>query len=275
MVRTLLVVLHYPSVRAPERDIEAVRQSTSRLLRTVNELTDAQMHEPCLLPGWSRAELVTHLARNADGFRGMAEAIARGEIGVMYPGGVEQRAADIAAGRGERASTLTADLRRSVDALADAWRQHPVDAWDREGKLISGTRTIRDSVFMRLRELELHHVDLGLDYDSNEWPIAFVSRTLDDTVRTLPARAKARRVDVSGRYRIEATDHGAFWDVVIDRDDVTVLDADPHVAADAVVSGWGCDLLAWLTGRRASAGTVTVSGDDVGALRLPTWFPFP
>jgi hypothetical protein len=56
---------------------------------------------------------------------------------------------------------------------------------------------------------------------------------------------------------------------------VVVVDADPSVAADAVVGGWGCDVLAWLTGRRASAGTVTASGDDLGALRLPTWFPFP
>ena len=272
---TLVVVLHYPFVPAPVRDIEAVRQSTNRLLRSVGELTDAQMHEPCLLPGWSRAELVTHLARNADGFRGMAEATARGDVGLMYPGGIEQRAADIAAGRGERASVLVADLRKSVDGLAESWRAHPDDAWDREGKLILGTRTIRDSVFMRWRELELHHVDLGLDYDSNEWPIAFVSRTLDDTMCTLPARAKARRADVSGRYRIEATDHGRAWDVIIDRDDVVVVDADPSVAADAVVGGWGCDVLAWLTGRRASAGTVTASGDDLGALRLPTWFPFP
>jgi maleylpyruvate isomerase len=227
------------------------------------------------LPGWSRAELVTHLARNADGFRGMAEATARGEVGVMYPGGTEQRAADIAAGRGERASMLTTDLRKAVDGLAEAWRRHPDDAWDREGQLIQGTRTIRDSVFMRWRELELHHVDLGVAYDSNEWPIGFVSRALDDTVRTLPARAKPRRADVSGRYRIEATDHGQAWDVVIERDESTVVDADATIAPDAVVTGWGCDLLAWLTGRRASAGTVTAGGDDITALRLPTWFPFP
>jgi maleylpyruvate isomerase len=275
MVPTLLVVLHYPFVPAPERDIEAVRQSTSRFVRTVDELTDAEMHEPCLLPGWSRAELVTHLARNADGFRGMAETSARGDVGVMYPGGVEQRAADIAAGRGERASLLRADLRKAVDGLAEAWRVHPDDAWDREGRLIQGTRTIRDSVFMRWRELELHHVDLGVAYDSNEWPIAFVSRTLEDTMRTLPARAKPRRGDVSGRYRVEATDHGQAWDVVIGRDDASVVDADLTVAPDAVVTGWGCDLLAWLTGRRASAGTVTASGEDLGVLRLPTRFPFP
>ncbi len=268
-------MLHYSFVAAPERDIEAVRLSTSRFLRTVDELTDAQMHDPCLLPGWSRAELVTHLARNADGFRGMAEATARGDVGVMYPGGIEQRAADIAAGRGVRATTVTADLRRAADGLAAAWRQFPGDAWDREGKLIQGTRTIRDSVFMRWRELELHHVDLGLAYDSNEWPIGFVGRALDDAMCTLPARAKARRTDMSGRYRVEATDHGRAWDIVITRDAVTVVAAEPGVAPDAVVSGWGCDLLAWLTGRRASAGTVTAAGDDLGALRLPTWFPFP
>ena len=49
--------------------------------------------------GLEPAELLTHLARNADGRR-MVEAAARNEVAPMYPGGPDQRAADIAAGGG-------------------------------------------------------------------------------------------------------------------------------------------------------------------------------
>ena len=71
----------------PVADIELVRHASRRLLRTADELTDDEVGEPCLLPGWSRAELLTHLARNADGTRGMVEAAARNEVAPMYPGG--------------------------------------------------------------------------------------------------------------------------------------------------------------------------------------------
>ncbi len=76
---------------APVAEIEAVRQGTRRILLAVGDLTDEQAAAPSRLPGWTRAEVLTHLARNADGGRGIAEAAARGEIGAQYPGGVEQR----------------------------------------------------------------------------------------------------------------------------------------------------------------------------------------
>ena len=117
----------------PVSDIEAVRLGTRRILRTVGELTDEQVAAKSLLPGWSRAELLTHLARNADGGRGIAQAAARGEVGAQYPGGAEQRAAGIAAGRGVNAAALLADLRRSCDALMEAWMQLPDGRVGRHG----------------------------------------------------------------------------------------------------------------------------------------------
>src|SRR5262245_19044461 len=85
-------------VRAPTADIEQVRQATRRLLASVEELSDDDVAEPCALPGWSRAELLTHVARNADAHRNTVEAGARGEVADMYPGGAAQRTDAIAAG---------------------------------------------------------------------------------------------------------------------------------------------------------------------------------
>ena len=136
-------------MHAPVADIEAVRQGTRKVLRAVADLTDEQAAAQSRLPGWTRAEVLTHLARNADGVRGIAEAAARGEVGTQYPGGAEQRGAEIAAGRGARAAALLADLRRSCDALMEAWHHLGDDAWERPGRSLNGERTQRNWIWSR------------------------------------------------------------------------------------------------------------------------------
>ena len=173
---------------APAAEIEAVRQGTRRLLAAVADISDVQAAEGSLLPGWSRAEVLAHLARNADGGIGLARAAARGEVGVQYPGGAQQRLAGIAAGRDERAAQLLADLRRSCDALMEAWMEVPDDGWDAIGLSLGGPRTQREWVWSRWREVEVHHVDLGLGYSAADWPVGFVTRGLADALDELPVR---------------------------------------------------------------------------------------
>ena len=262
-------------VPAPVAEIEAVRLGTRRVLRAVGDLTDEQAAAPSLLPGWTRAEVLTHLARNADGGRGLAQSAAQGEVGSQYPGGLEQRAAGIAAGRGVNAAALLADLRRSCDALMEAWTQLPDEAWDGIGRSLTGQRTQREWVWSRWREVEVHHVDLGLGYSAAEWPVAFVTRGLDDAFADLPHRATDRRripSDVS--FRIEATDHDRAWTVHLNGSATHVeRDDSASLPVDGTITGWGCDALAWLYGRDASGAGLTASGDLTG-LRLPDWFPY-
>ena len=258
----------------PVADIEAVRQGTRRALDAIDDLTDEQAAAKSLLPGWSRAELLTHLARNADGGRGIAEAAARGEIGMQYPGGLEQRAAGIAAGRGVRAAALLADLRSSCDALMESWHALPGDAWDRVGKSVGGQRTQREWVFARLREVEVHHVDLGLGYSPAEWPVVFVTRGLSEALAELPDRSSRRGRSENAAFRLEATDHDRAWVVRIESRTTVEPDDAALASVDGVVSGWGCDLLAWLYGREPSGAGLTAGG-DLSALRLPDWYPYP
>ena len=199
-------------MRAPVADIEAVRQGTRKVLRTVADLTDEQAAAQSRLPGWTRAEVLTHLARNADGGRGLAEAAARGEVGMQYPGGAEQRAAEIAAGRGARAAALLADLRRSCDALMEAWHHVPDDAWDCPGRSLTGQRTQREWVWSRWREVEVHHVDLGLGYSPSEWPVAFVragSTTRSPTFPIARSAIACRSTPTSGSRRPTTTAPGS------------------------------------------------------------------
>jgi maleylpyruvate isomerase len=257
----------------PVADVEAVRAATRVLLATVDELGDDQMREPSRLPGWSRAEVVAHLARNADGAARVAQAAARGDVGKQYPGGAAQRAAEIAAARDLKASVLRSDLRRSCDALMDAWAALPDDAWALAGRTLAGERPLHAWPWSRRREVEVHHVDLAAGYTPDQWPVAFVVRALDHLVTGMPGRAVAAPRPERARYCIEATDHGRAWTVEIDGRDVVVSEGAGE-AADGTVSGWGCDLTAWLLGRTSTGTTVTASGDDPRALRIPQWFPF-
>jgi maleylpyruvate isomerase len=269
-------VLHSRPVNAPDHDIEMVQEATRRLVDAAAGLDDDEMSAPCALPGWSRAELLTHVARNADSMRGLAEAALAGEIGVQYPGGVEQRRAGIAAGRFQPAAVVLNDLRTATDALYNAWRQLPPSAWDAMGRMAGGERTLRETVIVRWREVEVHHLDLDIGYTPMDWPVAFVDRALDEVVHTLPARAAHDRPPIDARYRIAASDHGRAWVVIMHGDRVAVADDSGAIdgPVDAEISGWGCDLLTWLLGRDTENETVAVSGNDSSALRLSTWFPY-
>ena len=71
-------------------------------------------------------------------------------------------------------------------------------------------------------------------------------------------------VDCSGTWMVSTDAHG--------RAHVEDEPAD-DAPADATVTGWGCDLLAWLYGRDPGGAGLVASG-DAAALDLPTWFPF-
>jgi maleylpyruvate isomerase len=167
------------------------------------------------------------------------------------------------------------DLRRSCDALMEAWMELPDDAWSCVGRSLTGQRTQREWVWARRREVEVHHVDLGLGYSAADWPVAFVTRGLDEAMTELPGRATRRlRAPSDVAFRIDATDQDQSWIVRLGNNGASVERDDSAVApADGAISGWGCDVLAWLYGRDPSGAGITGSGDLTG-LRLPEWFPF-
>ncbi len=80
-------------------------------------LTDDRARSPSLLDGWTVGHVLTHIARNADGFTGILAAAERGEIADQYEGGVEGRGAGIEAGAGRPAVQQVADVRRTIWAL--------------------------------------------------------------------------------------------------------------------------------------------------------------
>ncbi len=126
-------------------------------------LDDAAARRPSLLAGWSVGHVLTHIARNADSVVWRLEGAARGELRDQYPGGLEQRKADIEAGAARPAAELVADVRRTSAAVAVVTAGLPTEAWDALSRTSRGVvESSRDAILSRWREVVVHHGDLGL-----------------------------------------------------------------------------------------------------------------
>ena len=167
------------------RDLAPVETSHARLRETLAGLTDTDARRPSLLPGWTVGHVLTHLARNADSHVRMLEAAASGHVGDQYPGGDEQRSADIDRGAGRPAGELVEDVIASAARLEEAWGATPEEVRRTgTGRVVSGIWPLADLPFRRWREVEIHHVDLGLGYGVADWSDDYVEAEL---ARGLPA----------------------------------------------------------------------------------------
>ena len=215
-----------------EHDLAGCRRSHARLLDHLSHLTDEGAAAASLLPGWTVAMLVTHLARNADSHRGMFEGAAVGEPRQQYPS-AEARDADIALGRDRSAGEVVDDLRSSISALEAAWDALPDERWSGHALTTDGLpNLVADLPFQRWREVEVHLVDLGLGFTHHEWDEQYVLTELEQCVGALDDR-----LSIGTGASLTASDLGRTWTAGADR--VTMQIEAPSR-----------DLVAWLLGRR-------------------------
>ncbi|WP_089157129.1 maleylpyruvate isomerase family mycothiol-dependent enzyme [Micromonospora sp. NBS 11-29] len=204
-------------------------EATERLLRTVAGLTAADVAAPSLLPGWTRAHVLTHLARNADAFVNLLTAARTGEEIPMYASPAA-RAADIEAGADRGPDDVLDDLRRSGRRFDAAVAEMPVEAWGATVQTRRGPWPAATLVWGRLREVEVHHVDLSAGYRPADWPAAFAQRLLHEVATGLAADPAAPAMVL----RVD----GAAHELAV---------GDPEGAP--TITGPAPELAAWLTGR--------------------------
>ena len=147
----------------PTEWVEGCVAAQSALDGALAGLDDATAARPSRLADWSVGHVLTHIARNADSVVWRLEGAARGELRDQYPGGLEQRRADIEAGAGRPAAELVEDVRESSAAVERAFAELPEAAWDAPSRTARGiVEPSRDAVLSRWREVVVHHGDLGL-----------------------------------------------------------------------------------------------------------------
>jgi maleylpyruvate isomerase len=91
---------------------DQIDDATALLLESVARLSDDDVRQPSLLPGWTRGHVLTHIARGGDALRDVLAG------GPGYPSR-EARAADIEAGAGRGIAEQVADIRASAAAFRD------------------------------------------------------------------------------------------------------------------------------------------------------------
>jgi len=182
----------YSSLEGADDDLtSAIAGATAahrRLLATLEEVDDDTCRRPSRLPGWTIGHVLTHLARNADSHVRMLEGAGRGEALEQYAGGYDQRSADIEAGAHRRAADLVGDVCSSASHLEQMWARTEPEAWAGHGLARGRLWPCRHLPFHRWREVELHHVDLGLGYEPGDWPEPYVARELPLALAGLPER---------------------------------------------------------------------------------------
>lgn len=249
--------LPYGAALSGDRDLDLVLawvvDGTALFEATAARADGELVREPSALPGWSRAHVIAHVARNADALVNLLTWARTGVPTPMYAD-PEQRAADIEAGAGRPADELLADLRAADDRLADALRALPAECWTAGVRTARGRAVPASEVpWMRTREVWVHAVDLDAGTTFADLPSPVTEALLDDAIRALAARDGVPRLTVS------PDDLARSW---------TIGPEDARAAP--VVGGDAAAIAAHVLGRPARGGRLTMEGAQ-SPPPLPPW----
>lgn len=196
-------------------ELEAVARHTGLLIDHASRLGDVR--SPSLCEGWSRAHILSHVARNAEAIQRLTEWALDGQPREMYPGGSTARDAEIDAGAARPGPTSASDPRPAgvfVDDLtATASTLGPLLA-ELAGPLAVDQVEMRGGLmvpplllpFLRLREVVYHHVDLDDDFTFADVEPELLHRFIDDAVCRLRMGSHPPDLDLR-------TDEGDHWRV--------------------------------------------------------------
>ena len=230
----------------PDTDLVEVRRlkmaATQRLLGDTIAISESDWLGPTALPGWTRAHVATHLARNADVLR---RYLAR--LSSMPELERDDIVQDLEAGSRRTPLEIQIDLDTSSGLLNDAFDKVSPETWATPLRGGLDGLTASDLPTLRLNEVVLHHVDLDC---------GFVFSDIDPRVaELLLAWNLYRRVDLVAGPGIAVTTSTGH---------VLRAGSGPCVAE---VTGTDANLLGWLTGRLPR---IAVSGAEhvsIGPLR--------
>lgn len=234
--------------------LKLARRGQAYFSRKLNELRDIDFDAPSLLPGWSRRHIAAHVGYNARANARLVEWAATGIETPMYDS-PSQREDEI-----EFGATLPVEALRNLSAHAAVhlnveWRDLPEERWEFPITTAQGrTAPVKETVWMRTREVWLHAVDLDNGGSVADFPVELVDRLLGDLIAVW---RRKRTMNDAPNVILEPTD----------RDLVLAVSDDP-AEASIVACGTAVDLVAWGTGRGRRRVTTP---DGRPAPAAPTW----
>jgi maleylpyruvate isomerase len=223
-----------------------LESGTRRLVRTVDGLTDEQWTQPSLLPGWSRSHVVAHLALNAEALSAALEGVHEGRPVPMYAS-QEARDGDIVALATSATSSELRDRFLASTTVLGEWVEELADNLaDAVIERVPGGATFTAGTVgaMRVREVEIHHADLGAGYTASDWTPEFVALLLD---------TRGGGYEGAEPFTLHATDLDRRW---------------AFGSGGPTISGAGTALAWWATGRGTGDG---LTSDDGQVPRIEAW----
>jgi maleylpyruvate isomerase len=220
--------------------LRALQAATQSLLLTTRRLTELDVRRPSLLPGWSRAHVLSHLAGNAEGGTRLLEGVVSGMPGWEYRD-LASRATDIETGSHDPVAVLVARVEATAQRFDDACVRVLPEQWATPVTWTTGHQNAaREVVTSRLFEVEIHHVDLATGRTLDDWPNDLVATVFDVVVEALKSRAD-------------------FPPMTLQLDDHPDSRTLGESSSPLVVAGSRADVLTWLLGR-SDGHTLRVSG---------------
>jgi maleylpyruvate isomerase len=232
-----------------EQALPWAADGAAHLRGMMTRMGDDAFAKPSSLPDWSRAHVLTHVARNADA---LVNLLTWARTGVPTPAyaSMEQRDADIEAGAKRPAAEIRADLVASSDRLAAAVRKMPAEAWSEHVDFRGRKILASDILWLRAREVWIHAVDLDAGASFSDLPRPMLRELLTDAAATLGARPDFPRL------LLAPADETRTWTV-------------GEGAEPLEVRGPAAELAAWLLGRSKGRDLRTAEGKRPPA--LPSW----
>lgn len=199
----------------------------------LSTLDDAAFAEPSLLPGWSRAHVIAHMAYNARGLTRLMEWALTGVETPMYRS-MEERDRELEAGAALPPAELRELWSTGVTMLDDAWRRADDETWHAEVRTARGVPIeALATIWMRTREIWVHAIDLNAGGTFADLPPQVARRVLEEVTSGWHEHG----ADAGLRVRIEGDPTGA-----VEYGDLAAADA-------TVISGPLAAVTAWATGR--------------------------
>jgi maleylpyruvate isomerase len=163
-------------------NLALLAHETALLVASAGAMDDQSIQAPSRCQGWTRAHVLSHIARNADGLGNLASWAITGRAVAMYES-AQAREADIAAGSTRSAQEIFADVTESASRFASAARGLAGPPEQVEVEMRTGRRVLGGQLpTLRLLEVVFHHVDLLVGYTFADADPGFVKRTISNAV---------------------------------------------------------------------------------------------
>ncbi len=194
----------------------------------MERMGDDAFAAPSALPNWSRAHVLTHVARNADAMINLLTWAATGLKTPAYAS-TDARDADIEAGAKRSPAEIREDVFAASDRLALTVRKLPKEAWTKHITNVQGREIpATDIPWLRAREMWIHAVDLDIGASFTDLPPPMLTELLNDVAAAMGTR--------EGCPNLRLVADGGTWSV-------------GEGAVPVTVTGSAADLAAWLLGR--------------------------